>query len=133
MVGGPLQVPSSTIGADFREGDEHGDFSVFRVGYALTSPDLFTELPLLRTSLPNPSFTECLPRLTEKELFFIEKRFVAFPSKTSFYHILRYWQNSPNTGETYVFGVDFSANFGLFFACLSGIQIGLSNALPLIN
>ena len=39
--------------ADFREGDEDSNFSIFKLsGGSLNGPDLFTELPFLCKSLP---------------------------------------------------------------------------------
>ena len=62
-------------------------------GGSLNSLDLFTELPFLLKSVPNPSFTELPPPFSLKTPFFSEKCFVASPSQKSalrFQHSVRY-------------------------------------------
>ena len=58
---GPLRVR-----ADFRKGAEESNFQFSESSNSLNGPDLFTELPFYKKSLPNPSFTECLPLFTGK-------------------------------------------------------------------
>ena len=50
------------VRTDFREGDEDSNFSIF-TGGSLNRRDLFTELPFLQKSLPNPPFTKLPPPL----------------------------------------------------------------------
>ena len=56
---------------DFREGDEDSNFSIFRVRwFTECPPDLFTELPSMKKSLPNPSFTELPPLFSQTKTNF---------------------------------------------------------------
>ena len=46
-----------TLRDDFWEGNEDSNFQFSESSGSLNGPDLFTELPYLLKSLPNPSFT----------------------------------------------------------------------------
>ena len=75
--------------ADFREGDEDSNFQFSESGGSLNGPDLFTELPVLLKSLPNPSFTECLPHFHRQTLFFPPKIASSHPlPKTRLLHVV---------------------------------------------
>ena len=60
-TGCTVQCICNTQELIFWEVDLDSNFSVFAVRRLLNGPDLFTELPFLWKSLPNPSFTKCLP------------------------------------------------------------------------
>ena len=72
------------IRADFRDGDEDSNFSIFRVRRFTESPGPLHWIAFpVKKPLPNPSFTELPPPFSPKAPFFTEKCFVASPSQKS--------------------------------------------------
>ena len=67
--------------ADFREGDEDSNFSVFGVRRIIGPLHCIAFPGEILT--PNSSFTECLSPFYWKLFFFIEKCFIASPSQKS--------------------------------------------------
>ena len=56
--------------ADFQEGMRTATFQFSESGGSVNGPNLFTELPFLEKSLPNPWFTELPPPFSLKNPFF---------------------------------------------------------------
>ena len=80
---------SSKEGAEIWKEDECRKLLFSASSCSLNGPDLFTEFPLLWSSLPQRSFTECLALIREKALFFTDFCFVASPSPNSVPHVGR--------------------------------------------
>ena len=85
--------------ADFQEGDEDSNFSVFRVRRFTEWPEPLHWIAFSVESLPNPWFTELPPPFSLKKIiFFTEKCFVASP-KNRLWKIQ--WRRRPKITDFY--------------------------------
>ena len=111
-------MQSRLIRADFREGDEHSNFSVFRVRWFSEWPEPLHWIAFPVEILTKPPFTELPPPFSLKNPFFTEKCFVTSPSQKS----APTWsfQLSPSEFPTHT-------KKGVWWVALSKFSISLEN------